>query len=201
MSGEVRMRIPNASGAASARTTEAHHPAGYCRPSSAKTRRWYRLPAAGGTSRPVVQAPARHALDRRRPAGAVPGDSLAADPMLYSARPRCAPGMFPRTDRRPAIARERRIGRPVRRPGDQQPVIRRSIGGATQAESIQVPSQQAWDFFIGRLSVSPVSELPWPSSGRPGQGAARAAQRARSDARERAAQSATPPWASMTVAP
>jgi hypothetical protein len=68
-------------------------------------------------------------------------------------------------DRRPAIARERRIGRPVRRPGDQQPATRRGIGGATREITNQVPGHGPRGLFHGRASSSTSAALP-ASAGR-----------------------------------
>ena len=48
----------------------------------------------------------------------------------------------------PAIARGGRIGRPVRRPSDEQPSSRRAGGRTTREICIQVPAQ-AGTFFVG----------------------------------------------------
>ena len=85
---------------------------------------------AGGTAVLATVVPALSPRGR----GGGPGRC----PLLYSGRPR-PQRTPPSATRRSTIAREGRIGRPVRRPGDQPPAIRRDDGGATREKSISVP--------------------------------------------------------------
>ena len=136
---------------------QAHHP---CRlaaaPRLARTRRWYRRRA--GRWYPDISR------------GAPAARFAAAGTDCYTPGVLDRYGGDPTDDRRPTIALEGRIGRPVRRPGDQQTAIRRSVGGATREITNLVPDRQVRALLMscaGGRPNRPGPKLPWPPSGRP----------------------------------
>ena len=138
-SGTATRRIPSATGAASHEDPEqAHHPQRLVAGRSGSG------PAGGTVGDATVVAAGRSGRRVAR---------CYTPPVLDRS------GCHPPT-RRSTIALEGRIGRPVRRPGDQPPAIRRRIGGATRERSIRVPGHSArGPFVLPALTAHPSHAL------------------------------------------
>ena len=153
-SGTTNSRVPIATGATSARTPSRRITAkGYRWAFPARTRRRYPGRTDGSTSGEKF----KRGVDKVRGGGrwlVGPGRGR----LLYSGRPR--PQRGSREPGGQAIAREGRIGRPVRRTSDQVPAVRRSVGGAKRESPIQVPYRKVRGFFVGRSGCSASRALP-----------------------------------------